>query len=157
MLTIVTELQHIQLTRRINNELCQGLLHAVAQEDELEARPSRAPWMQTILEISQGHKRVDVQSCLIKQYGSEPGAPGRLIDLSHVLLQCSLLWRPSGDHAWLSADKTGEDGFLVFSIGSDADAIEEAIPAIVTNIKRFLCAHTMPAAQDFYPPLQLMT
>lgn len=157
MLTIVTELQHIQLTRRINNELCQGLLHALAQEVDMHGRRSLAPWMQTIFEITQGNKRVDVQSCLIKQYGSEPGSSERVIDMSHVLVQCSLLWRPGDEYSWLSADKTGEDGFLVFSIGSDADAIEEAIPTIMANIKRFLCAPAMRAARDFHLPYQLLT
>jgi hypothetical protein len=157
MLTIVSELQHIQLTRRINKELCQGLLAALAHEDELEARPSLAPWMQTILEITCGTRRVAIESCVIRQLGSGANLSDRVIDLSHVLVQCRLLWRPSSDHEWLSADKTGEDGSLIFSIGSDADAVEESVGIILSNIKRFLCAVPVPASQSFYLPYQLLT
>lgn len=157
MLTIVTELQHIQLTRRINSELCQGLLGALGQEEEVQARASVAAWMLTILEIVQGNRRVDVQSCVIKQLGREPGSSDRLIDFSHVLVRCRPLWRPDTDYDWLSDDRTAEDGSLIFSIGSDADAVQEAIPVIVANIKRFLDATTVPAALGASLPHQLLT
>jgi hypothetical protein len=157
MPTIVTELQHIQITRRINSELCLGLLCALGQEGDVQARASVAAWMQTILEIVQGNRRVDVQSCVIKQLGCEPGSSDRLIDFSHVLVRCRLLWRPNPDYDWLSDNRTGGDGSLVFSMGSDADAVQEAIPVIAANIRRFLDAASMPAAPDFSLPHQLLT
>ena len=157
MLTTVTELQHIQLTRRINSELCQGLLCALESDADVHARPSVAAWMQTILEIAHGNRRVDVQSCVIRQHGCEPGSSDRRIDFSHVLLRCRLLWRPASDNHWLSAGQAGEDGSLIFSIGSDADAVQEAIPVIAAHIQRFLCGASVPATPDFCLPYQLLS